>query len=381
MKVLVFSKHFGALTLTFIHNEVTEIARHHDVTVLSTARGNTGKVAFDNIEELPFRQNPVLQRILFELYRKDLLISEWNPAFGAKLDKLISRLQPDLIHCHFGNESLQFLDNFNRWDIPVLVSFHGYDASQFVHLKSYARKMRSLFSREKVFPIACSEYLMSRVAEMGVDTAKGFVLPYGVELSKFTRNTYPGKENGIRFTQVSSFSNQKGHDVTVEAIRKFVDRNPGLKVEFVFGGAGDEALERIRKLVHEKNLQHIIRFTGKIDHQEVRDLLETTHFFIHHSVTGPHGETEGLPNAIIEAMAMELPVLSTWHAGIPELIEDGKHGYLVKERDVDTYVQRMEDMLSWNYLPGNRTKVMEMCSMDIHTQKLNSIYRKVTGKN
>ena len=107
-----------------------------------------------------------------------------------------------------------------------------------------------------------------------------------------------------------------------------------------------------------------------------KKLLLEANAFVHHSITASNGDAEGLPNAIIEAMAMELPVISTWHAGIPELIEDGVNGYLVKEKDVDTYVKRMKDILEWKYQPKNREKIVSHFSNEVHCQSLIKIYNK-----
>jgi len=102
---------------------------------------------------------------------------------------------------------------------------------------------------------------------------------------------------------------------------------------------------------------------------------------LHHSVTGPYGETEGLPSAIMEAMAMELPILTTWHAGIPELVEDNVNGILIKENDEEAYLQKLNELMKWDYIPGNRKKVEEMCEIKNHTIKLIDIYKKVIAKN
>ena len=83
---------------------------------------------------------------------------------------------------------------------------------------------------------------------------------------------------------------------------------------------------------------------------------------------------EGIPNAIMEAMAMELPVISTWHAGIPELVEDGVNGYLIEERNVEAYAKRMLDILHWKRIPANRFKIIEKFSIESHYKELTNIY-------
>ena len=72
---------------------------------------------------------------------------------------------------------------------------------------------------------------------------------------------------------------------------------------------------------------------------------------------------------------MELPVISTYHSGIPELVEDGVNGLLVKERDIEAYANAMEKILSWGYLPENRKKIEKYFEKEKHGALLESYYK------
>jgi glycosyltransferase involved in cell wall biosynthesis len=71
---------------------------------------------------------------------------------------------------------------------------------------------------------------------------------------------------------------------------------------------------------------------------------------------------------------MELPVLSSYHSGIPELVTDGENGYLVEERDVDTYATRMTDIISWGKMKKNREVIANEFEIGIHIKKLEAFY-------
>jgi colanic acid/amylovoran biosynthesis glycosyltransferase len=86
---------------------------------------------------------------------------------------------------------------------------------------------------------------------------------------------------------------------------------------------------------------------------------------------------EGIPNSLIEAMSMELPVVSTRHSGIPELVEETINGFLVEERDIDDFSQKMYDAVSLNRLPRNREKVRQSFEMNLHNIKLNEFYHSI----
>ncbi|MEI6705035.1 MAG: glycosyltransferase family 4 protein, partial [Deltaproteobacteria bacterium] len=84
-----------------------------------------------------------------------------------------------------------------------------------------------------------------------------------------------------------------------------------------------------------------IEFIGSVGYQRYLELLQKSDVFVHPSNVAENGDMEGLPTAICEAMACGLPVLSTRHSGIPEIIDDGENGLLVDERDSDGLYQNM----------------------------------------
>jgi colanic acid/amylovoran biosynthesis glycosyltransferase len=84
---------------------------------------------------------------------------------------------------------------------------------------------------------------------------------------------------------------------------------------------------------------------GAQSHSKVQALLQESDIFILPSVTASNGDKEGIPVSIMEAMRDELIVISTKHSGIPELIEDGKNGFLVEERSPELIVQKLRDII------------------------------------
>lgn len=381
MKVLVFAQGFGGRTLTFIYNEVIALSKHCEVWVICNNRGIVEKFPYDNVVEIPFEESRLRRGLKWQLFKSDLWFGEHNSRFSKKLNEAVNRINPDVIHCHFGNESVRFIDNFNRTDIPIIVTFHGYDATQFDKKKSYINKLKSIYSRPHMYPMFVSDYIKTRVEKMGINTAKGFKLYLGIDLDRFVREQHPPKNKEVHFLQVSSFAPQKGHHITVPVIKKFLAQNHSVPVRFTFGGAGGTQMDAIKKMVNDYGLDNEIEFTGRLDPHQVKEWMETAHVFLHHSVTGPYGETEGLPTAIMEAMAMELPVLTTYHAGIPELVENNVNGILINEGDEDAYVEKLNELIKWDYLPVNRKKVQEMCEIKNHTIKLIDIYKQVIAKH
>ena len=130
-------------------------------------------------------------------------------------------------------------------------------------------------------------------------------------------------------------------------------------------------------LVSRKDLANRVRFEGLVDRVGVARLMSKADVFVHHSVTPDDGSMEGLPTVLMEAMATGLPVLSTIHAGIPELVTNGVDGFLVAERDVDEYVDRMDALATLDGRSGKRAraKIENTFNMKTQNEKLIDIYR------
>ena len=94
----------------------------------------------------------------------------------------------------------------------------------------------------------------------------------------------------------------------------------------------------------ELGLSESVHLTGRIPHDEVIAAFRRAHVYVQHSVTAPDGDEEGLPVSITEALAGGLPVVSTRHSGIPEVVRDDETGYVVDEGDVSGMAAAMVRM-------------------------------------
>ena len=136
----------------------------------------------------------------------------------------------------------------------------------------------------------------------------------------------------IRCLAVGRFVSKKAPLITLAAIRKTLEVCPNLRLDFI--GSGDlfsAAQEFIRKFHLTKN----VKLRGSCSHSLVKRYMRSADIFVQHSITDPvTGDQEMMPVGILEAMAYNLPVVATRHAGIPEAVEDGKTGFLVDEGNI-----------------------------------------------
>ncbi|GAF72499.1 unnamed protein product, partial [marine sediment metagenome] len=125
-----------------------------------------------------------------------------------------------------------------------------------------------------------------------------------------------------------------------------------------------------------------VQFLGMLPHEEVQREMEASDIFLSPNVTASDGNREGIPNTIKEAMATGLPVVSAYHAGIPELVIDKKTGFLVPEKDVDGLVDRLDYLIAhpelWEKLGSQgREVVEEKFNLFKQISRLEEIYAKL----
>lgn len=177
-------------------------------------------------------------------------------------------------------------------------------------------------------------------------------------------------------------SSKKGLPVALRAFAVFLRHYPNATL--TIAGEGP-LLGDLQKLARELNIERHVSFTGFVSQEDLRDIYYRSHIFLHPSQIGSDGNQEGIPNSMLEAMASGLPVLATNHGGIPEAIENGVSGVLVRERD---YVELAGALLSTTQDPALLSRIARAGTevirenFDLSTQalRLEDIYLRLIGR-
>jgi glycosyltransferase involved in cell wall biosynthesis len=248
----------------------------------------------------------------------------------------------------------------------------------------YVKSLPALFAYAHI--VVVSRAMGQRLRPFGATPERMHYLPTGVPVEDFpivARSSLQEKtraDEAVTFLQVSTFREKKGHFITLRAFKEFLPSYPHSKL--IFAGEGD-TLAAAQTLAAELDLGERVQFLGAVTEQEVRSLLPRADVFVHHSLTADDGDQEGTPNAILEAMSTGLPVISSQHGGIPEVIVDGENGYLVPEHDVAAYAGKMRAVLDDDGSLGARAAQTVRQSFDIRLQnaKLSQLYMDIiTGE-
>lgn len=253
---------------------------------------------------------------------------------------LLSRKKPyDIIHCHFGNCGIlgAYFREIRILNGKLITTFHGSDITKYTTAKG-ENVYDTLFEKADLF-LPISKRWRTRLIELGCDEKKIIVHHMGVCLKEFPfRPRTLDSSDKVRIITIARLTEKKGLQYGIRALGKLTEFNKNIEYNII----GDGPLRKdLTLLITESGLAHTVKLLGWRDHCEVIDLLNGSHILLAPSVTSANGDQEGIPVSIMEAMAMGIPVVSTQHSGIPELVQDGVSGFLVPERDVVALVEKL----------------------------------------
>ena len=273
------------------------------------------------------------------------------------------------LHAHFGTNSAEVAMLVHALGgPPYSFTVHGpeeFDQPEFLHL---AEKIR-----RSAFVVAISSYGRSQLYRwIGQrDWSKVQVVHCGLEPA-FHAGDVPPAPSAPRIVCVGRLCEQKGQLLLVNAVDRLVRK--GTPVELVLAGDGEMRPE-IEALIERCGLQKHVRITGWIGSDTVRAEIVAARALVLPSFA------EGLPVVIMEAMALRRPVLSTYVAGIPELVRPGREGWLFAAGDVDALVVALEDMLATSTETleamgqAAHARVLERHAIDTEAAKLARLFK------
>jgi glycosyltransferase involved in cell wall biosynthesis len=263
-----------------------------------------------------------------------------DPRTVWRLVREVREFRPDILHAHdYKTNVLAVL--LGRWfGIRTLTTMHGY-VSRGGRLELYYR-LDSWALRQMDHVIAVSDDLYQMLDAIGVSPARRSFVPNAIDHQQFSRRrsiAEARKHLGLDPSRlligaVGRLAAEKGFDRLIQAVDRL--HNAGLDAELAIVGEGDERphLEALIARCRRADRIHLLGHRS-----DVRDLYEAMDVFALSSLR------EGLPNVLLEAMALEVPVVATCIAGVPRLIDDGKNGLLIQPGSVEELTRSLERLL------------------------------------
>ena len=404
MRIAYLIPVFPKLSETFILNQITGlIDRGYEVDIFGFSLGDVETVHPDvhhytllgRMRHLPVPKNRLSRALKAGGHLLDA--RAWHPATLSALNPLrhgksalnlemlyatLSFLKEepyDIIHCHFGNWGPVGLELIRRGATggKLVTSVRGADITS--NLRENPGMYDELVEAGDLF-LPISDFFKQKLIDEGCDPAKITVLRDGIDVSRFEfRARCRAESEPTRLLFIGRLEAKKGIFFATRAVANAVQS--GRKV--VFDIIGDGALRGdLERLIAEQGIADAVNLHGAQPQDRVLAHLREAHVLIAPSVTAPNGDQEGIPNTVKEGMAVGLPVLSTLHSGIPELVEDGVSGFLVPEHDIAALTERLVYLSDhpecWAQMGrAGRTKIETEYDIEALNDELVSLYQQL----
>ncbi|GGA64533.1 glycosyl transferase family 1 [Neiella marina] len=262
------------------------------------------------------------------------------------LKRTVGGLQPQLIHAHFGPNGLSALPLAKALNVPLITTFHGFDATieqptKAVHGRLHLRFMhhrKTLASQGDVF-IAVSDFIKQKLLELGFPAERVVRHYIGINTDFFCPEPQVKRDNSVLI--VARLVAYKGHRYLLQAMAKVQQKFPDSQLVLVGDGPEREALEQ-----QAMQLGLNIDFAGKQSPEQVRHRMRQARVYCQTSVRLDNGHEEALALAIAEAQAVGTPAVVFNSGGMPEAVNAKQSGFVVEPADVDDLAARISELLS-----------------------------------
>jgi len=311
------------------------------------------------------------------------LLKEKGGLSYSKFDFLAPFLirNDEVVHCHFGTIGhVGVLLKKAGLCRHLVVTFYGYDVSSFIKKNGKDCYCELFQVCDKL--LVLSQDMKQKLIALGADDEKVQIHHLGTKPNRFEYKERKLKPNSVvRILSVARLSEKKGLEYSIRAVSRVIQKNPSLKIEYLIAGEG-ELRNDLERLISDLNMQEHITLLGAKDQQGIRELFDESDIFLLSSVTAKDGDQEGTPTVLTEAICCGIPVVSTFHAGIPDIIIDGESGYLVLERDVDALEEKLDYLIKhpeiWAQMGRNGRKHFDReFDVDMLNKNLEDIYRQL----
>ena len=342
MNIIFFLGPFPAPSETFVINQIIGLIElKHDVNIICMRSEQS-----QNIHQQYTQYNlqskttnlsnaSLILKLIIKLIKKKkkshFIIAHLinlSLAFLKKLNRTCYK--SDHIIAHFGNRGViaHELIKLKILQGKLHTVFHGADVSRKKILKQYDQSYKELFeSAEGILPI--SKLWKNKLLDLGCPVEKINVNRMGINVDNFTCRPFDqALTNPVRIISVGRLTEKKGFIDAISAVMHL--KKQDIKFSYQIIGEGEEK-EKIKEKIKELDLKNEVKLIGFQPQEKIKSLLSQSDIFLLPSITAVNGDMEGIPVALMEAMATGLITVSTKHSGIPELIQHEVSGFLAEE--------------------------------------------------
>lgn len=384
MKILYLVSDFGLISETFVSDLVIGLADAGEQVSVICNSFHSQEVSSVTIKEVKF-----------------MILTSWFDRIGSRIDQwlgeqgiaknfqrllkqaqhkllpVIKTEQPDVAYIDFGKPAILARQTLQKLGIPFVVHFHGSDVTSALNQPSYRQELHKVF-RDAYALIAASHHIRRLLVLEGASFKKIHVVRYGINLENLSPVSWEKrKTNSPSLVFLGRFTPKKQPVAVVQAFSLVKQKVPDARLSMI--GDGSE-MSRVKERIKQLGLNNSIQLYGALPRVEALPIVNQHWLLAQHSVTAPDGDQEGFGISLAEAAALELPIVSTLHNGIPEQVIDGTTGFLVREFDYEAMAEKIIKLLSDPKLAekmgkAGRENISQLCQIKNRVQKILEIIR------
>ncbi|WP_250123801.1 glycosyltransferase [Chroococcidiopsis sp. CCMEE 29] len=302
--------------------------------------------------------------------------------FAPTFFQQVRNLNPEIIHAHFGSDGALALPLARNLRVPLLITFHGFDAAgkdEYARRSFYSHQLylrrRELLKHETQMFIAVSEFIKKKLLEQDFPPEKIVVHYIGIDTELFRPNPVVVREPIVLF--VGRLTEKKGCEYLIRAMKGVQAAMPEVELVVIGEGLLRPSLERLAGEMLRR-----YRFLGVQPPESVRAWMNRAKVFCVPSVTAESGDSEGFGMVFAEAQAIGLPVVSFASGGILEAVKHGETGFLVTERKWEELTMHilllLEEEILWHCFSENgQHRVHTLFNLHKQTSVLENLYQQI----
>lgn len=378
-QILVYNDAFFKTSQTFMYYQVLAFKDSYKTTLLAERFVNPHDFNTKIFKKVPLTQpdsyiSKAFSKWMRRHYETSLYI---NISSYYRLRSELRSQSVKALHVHFGTQAVQLLPLAKAFKIPLVVTFHGYDASRDLTDDEYRSKLPELFEYASGIIVVSSHMIGSLNLDQWRE--KVHVIPCCVDLPE---EKAKGIRNDVRTFKILHSGRVVGKKGVPDLIRVFgelTEQLPHWELHIV--GDGSEFSD-CKSLVERLGINELVTFYGSVPHSKVLSMMAESDLFVLNSRVADDGDMEGTPVTLLEAMSQKVPVISTIHAGIPDVITDGEDGLLVPEKDNEALkraIIRMAGDAELRERLGEQgfNTVSRKFSFEVMKQKILKVYKSI----
>ena len=331
-----FKDAFLPLSETFVYPLVSRLDRYQSIVVDRHQRQNRQAFPFEDYYSVAEKRGP--------WYAKAERLTLRYLGRSPYLERVLKGTSARIIHAHFGQLGALITPVARRLGLPLVVSFYGKDLSIFVQDPRWKSRFDRLWQDVHTV-VALGDNMVSQLERAGCSAHKLVILPIAIDLERvqYVERVPPEPDATIHLLAVGRLVDKKGFDVALRAVSSLAG---SLNIHLSIAGEGPERAN-LEELARQLNVRHKTSFLGWLNYDQfIAEMSKADLFVLPSRSDRKTGETEGTPTVLLEAQATGLPVVSTLHAGIPDIVQHGQSGWLVPENNPRALAMQLREILA-----------------------------------